>query len=178
MTSISISLVGLVCWPNSWGTVLEIQRENIEETFKQFSTDYIRQATGEKNLVVSPEELLNLRYNQFFSGIAVFTNTFRVVFRAHYFLEDIEQLVHVPSEQRNLYSYIDSVNEFCNVVAGRSMTELLGKKDPFGMSIPFSMEGFNQLFFEREGIFGAANSWAISAKSIKIQCSLLVSVTS
>ena len=148
-------------------------KESLAPIFKNQSYECLHIITDANDIELTGSTATSLRYHSYFSGVAISCQEFRGLFRVHYFLEDLDLLVRTPANKTAFSDYIDAANEFCNVVSGRATGEILGHDGEYGISAPFFMEGFNQVYFELSDGLDFIDSWQLAGDKLKLKCSLM-----
>lgn len=97
----------------------------------------------------------------------------KILFKIHHWLGKTGKKENVFSQrERNLSK--DHYKEICNIIAGRIGGYLMELGCIVGQSLPVSLDGFNQVFFNRQRRNEHSVWWSLDSKVTHLMCSLNV----
>lgn len=115
-----------------------------------------------------------LAYVQQLAHILVSGDDIEINFKVHFMLEvaknyTIEKLGNVTVSDRLC---VDFVKEYCNLVAGKAKAILETVGLSMGQSLPFAMQGYNELFYQRDPNDCGHDAWTLHGPKGSVYCSV------
>ena len=145
---------------------------------KRACQDQFKIYAGTAEVVSIRSEISDLPYYQQLAHILVSGDGIEVNFKTHFMMEDARKYAALKLKQDVVPDYlvIDYIKEFCNLVAGKVRTSLEDSGLMLGQSLPFAIQGFNEMFYPRNGGNSIVEAWTISASCGQLMCSALVRI--
>ena len=123
----------------------------------------------------------NLAFNQYLALILMHHSSLQARFTVHFMIKDAIALaaakLGVPVSEVSVANGVDYFKEFCNIVAGGVANDLTAADFPLVHSLPFAIQGYNDIFFPLSEQFAFCDAFYLSSSVAKVGISLDIAVT-
>lgn len=159
-------------------TKAQVDISNITNQVKLASLDQFRIFTKSGEAELAPLDTSKLPYFQYLGHILVFGEDISINIKTHFMLEEAFFMcrralngIDITTRQA-----LDFSKEFCNLVGGRTkdMFEKCGVQ--LGLSLPFVIQGYNEIFYSNDMSLRVQEAWQIALEDQQFGCSLTVAV--
>jgi hypothetical protein len=149
--------------------------------FRQNSRKLLENDLGGSTVQVHDCERRTLAFNQHLSLMLMNHSAFTARYTLHFMLKDALAIVarkcKAAADDVTKERAVDYVKEFCNMLVGSVVNGLLAQELFAVHSLPFAMQGYNDIFFashEKDGLFDA---YYLASEHGRIGVSLAISVS-
>lgn len=154
--------------------------QHMMDCVKDASLDQFQIFTKVQDAEMGETSIENLAYSQQMTHILITATDIEVNFKTHFMLKDAGQFVasKLGADPKTERQCVDFMKEYCNVVAGK-VKAMLEKADVMaGQSLPFAIQGYNEMFYPKASEDKLHGAWKISCKLGEIVCSTTIEIRS
>lgn len=141
------------------------------------SIDQLRIYAKAPKVTLETSDRDTLPFVQHMTHILVTGADLEITFKTH-FMEDgaAELLATKLGSRPKPGQEIDFMKEFSNIVAGKTKTMLERGGFVVAQSLPFSIRGYNEIFYEADRQSDQVEAWRLKAESAEIHCSVSIAI--
>lgn len=157
------------------------RRQVLDKTFawvRDITRDQFELFVKDQEAEVAAFEVMGLPFLQQMTHIMVFGPEIEVNFKTHFMLSDVRRMTQRKTGAAEVSDIqaIDFMKEFCNVVAGKVKLTLTRGGFSLGQSLPFSILGYNEVFYPKEDRGSLQTAWRVRGRDGFFNCSATIVV--
>lgn len=149
---------------------------NLLDQFRLIVIDQLKIIIENEQVESAETVLVDLPFTQYMTNILLGGPQLEISIRFHFMLENINNIakLRVGSALASSDQAIDFIKEFSNVVAGKGKTLLEGSDLFLGQSLPFCIQGYNEIFFPKQSVKSKRSAWHIKCPSGEFIASIAI----
>jgi hypothetical protein len=125
---------------------------------------------------LEPIETKRLPFVQHMTHILISGAELEVNFKTHFMLLDAIRLTKgkLAASEASTQQAIDFMKEYCNRIAGKTKAMLEATGLTMGQSLPFAIQGYNEIFYARDASWTSHAAWRLKDPQGEFCCSVAV----
>jgi hypothetical protein len=146
------------------------------DTLKIASADQFRIYTNNSEIAFKEIEIAELPFYQQLAHILVSGEDLELNFKTHFMLDDVKgyTTAKLKSDIVSTNQITDFIKEYCNLVAGKAKLFLEEQRLVVGQSLPYAIQGFNEMFYPKTNGYSKDNAWELTGPLGSIRCSCTI----
>ncbi len=148
------------------------------EQIQNASQDQLKIYARAPEVTFQAEDFTDLPYAQQMSHILVTGKELEVNFKCHFMLNNARALamLKIGASEISDSQAVDFVKEYCNIVAGKIKSMCESQHFDLGQSLPFVMQGYNEMFYPADSGRIVRRAWRLSAANTTLTCSVKIDI--